>query len=519
MDGIISWAGRRKLIVSDNVRFRHKQIQKWIFWPAIQERTRRLYRFAPTFPIRIRNTTTTERQPTDLAKRLALVVTNSAFEHEKDAQGNYIDVAAQKAEALADECVERRYDLTLHLPALQTGQQRQAFVFGMRLAQRSADPRGLIAQCLDVLRNVPTETRDTQLLAGILYALTDRAVVAETLDRVAADRGLRELLVLLTRSARPEVADLDRIIALIRQGLVPAWQLRHLATGSRLDHVSPAQLIATFRPLALEHEPARVPVFEIFYMYMFRSEERWQACREFVRELLLLPKFSFGLNGTMDGHRWQDSSIKLLHETRDEPLALELTRQIIAAQDDAELRMSGDMYRRPVLVELLKSYATVSWPLLGADLLGENYYRYQWLIEGVGFDEEGPSVLWNLPPDVVAKWAAENPGGRTRLGDLMNLFTVEKDGSYQWHPTALALFAGGVDEEFTKAMRRKLLSFGSVGSRVPYVERRLALLHTLKDHPQASVREMAREVIALLGDVRDHEQKRDEEAAAGIRWG
>lgn len=452
--------------------------------------------------------------PTELSKRLALLVTNAAFEHEKDAHGHYIDVSARKAEELAQEFVDRGYDLAPYLDAVQTGQQRQAFVFGMRLGQRTLDSRRLIGECLDSLRRIPAEARDSQLLAGVLFGLSDRALVAETLDRVAADAALRDLLVGLTRRPQPEVADLERILTLIRQGTLPAWQLRHLATGSCLDHLAPAVMIATFRTLALEHAPARVPVFEIFSMYVFRSEERWKACRDFLRELVMLPEFSFGLEGTMDGHRWQDASIKLLHEQRDEALAAELTRQILAAQKDSRVRMSGDMYRRPVLIELLKSYATVSWPLLGAELLGENHYQYQWLMEGIGFEEEGPSVLWNLPSEILAKWAAENPGGRTRLGDMMNLFTIEKDGSYRWHPTALALFGGGVDEEFTRAMRRKLLSFGSVGSRVPYVERRIALLNLLKDHPQPSVRQMASNVIALLEEVRAQEQKRDEESAA-----
>lgn len=457
--------------------------------------------------------------PADLSKRLALLVTNSAFEYEKDAQGHYIDVGERKAETLAEEFIDRGYELTTYLDQLQTGQQRQAFVFGMRLGRRSSDPRSLIEQCLASLRRISADSRDTQLLAGILYDLGDRALVSETLDHVAADAAMRGLLVLLTRRSRPEMMDLDRIIVLVRQSAIPASHLRHLATGSCLDHLPPAQMIATFRPLALEHEAARVPVFEIFFMYMFRSEERWLACRDFLRELLMLPKFSFGLEGTMDGHRWQEIGIKLLQEKRDEALAVELTRQILAAQHDSNLRMSGDMYRRPLLIELLKSYSTVTWPLLSAELLGENYYRFQWLMEGVSFEEEGPSVLWSLPPDVVAKWVAENPGGRTRIGDMMSLFTVEKDGSYRWHPTALALFDGGVDEAFTAAMQRKLLSFGSVGSRVPYVERRIALLTPLKDHSQPSVRQMASIVIALLEEVRVHETKRDEEAAAGIRWG
>lgn len=455
--------------------------------------------------------------PRDLPNRIALLVTNASFEHEKDANGHYIDVSATKAEALADEITDKRLELASCLDALQTGQQRQALVFGARLGKRSPDPRALIDQCLSSLRKIPSESRDTHLLAGILFGISDRRLVTETLDFVASDDGLRELLVLLTRRSQAEAADLARIIGLVRAGAIPAWHLRHLATGSTLDHVSPEQMIATFRPLALEVGAARTPVFEIFSLYIFRSEERWRACRHFLRELIMLPQFSFDLQSTMDGHHWQDISIKLLGEKRDEALATELTHQILAAQNDSRLRMGGDTFRRPVLVELLKSHASVTWPLLGAELLGANYYRYQWLLEGIGFEEEGASVLWNLPPEVIAKWAAENPAGRVRLGGLMNLFTVKKDGSYRWHPTALALFEHGVDKGFVDGMQRKLLSFGSVGSRVPYVVRRIELLRALQTHSQPSVREMANKLIALLEVVRAQEAKRDEEEAAGIR--
>ena len=73
-----------------------------------------------------------------------------------------------------------------------------------------------------------------------------------------------------------------------------------------------------------------------------------------------------------------------------------------------------------------------------------------------------------------------------------------------------------MDEECRQAVGRNLYSYGSSGSRVPYIEKRLALLHELERHRQQTVKEMARSLIKAFEADKVQEQISDQEEAAGI---
>jgi hypothetical protein len=149
-------------------------------------------------------------------------------------------------------------------------------------------------------------------------------------------------------------------------------------------------------------------------------------------------------------------------------------------------------------------------------MLSKDHFRFDTLLSGFGFEDHDNSVLWNVPTELLVAWAQSNPTALSRFLGVTALFYSDKENVYHWHPTTLALFANGLSEEAKLAVRVNLYSHGWSGSRVPYIERRVRLLHTLDNHPQPSVREMAREFIAAFEADKARELKSDAEEAAGI---
>ncbi len=454
--------------------------------------------------------------PVDLPNRLSLVVIQAPYEHENGQDGKMVDLSALKAEHLADELIAQSTDLRVHLDRLQQGDQRQSYVFGRRFGQRGREPGTLIERCLTSLEGIPLEKRNVTFLAGVLAGVPDRSNVRPILERVAASPQLIDILVPLTRLAQPGVDDIKRIVDLIATGKIPAGQLRQFSFGSVLNELEPQPLLDLFQPLVATLPAARAAVFDVLSMYTYRSEERWSACRKFIRDLLISPQFSFRLENTMDLHHWEQSSRKLLKEAPDEELARELTAQIIAAENSSELTVRGNTDRRSLLATLLADYPVACWPLVGTELLSPNHYRMDMILGGHGFDDQEASVVWNVPCDLLASWVRQNPVAKSRLLGAISLFYAEKSGVCHWHPTTLALLDDGLDAECMQAVGRNLYSYGSSGSRVPYIEKRLTLLRELERHPQPTVKEMARNLIKAFEAEKSQEQISDQEEAAGI---
>lgn len=490
------------------------------FWPEALDSLHSLLEFEgasypPADQVRLRQWVQWV-SPNDLKHRLILTVSTPSFRHVEAPGGKFIDVAQRNAEALADELALKLPELCRHLALLLTGEQRHAFAFGHRLAEKVPDKAGFIKECLASLRQIPVAQRNPSLLGGYLHGMQDRLIVTQVFEQVASEPALVDMLVFLTRCGPPTAGDLKRVFDLMIAGKIAPAELRQFAYGSVLGSLSPAEAVAQFHPLLDTLPDAAPAIFDVMAMYVHGSGERWQACRDFLREIMMRPRFSLGLKGTMDLYHWEQAAKLMLEGQTDIALAEEITRQIIEAQRSSEHRFRGDSARRNMLGIILSRYSEACWPLIGEELLSENHYQIGFLLEEHGFNEHGGSVLWLMPVSQLLAWVRTNPIGKERLLSVMSLFTIDEKGDYQWHPTALALLGEGVDESGRRAVARNLISYGSTGSRVPYIRRRINLLRQLETSPAPGLREMAQWLIKGFEEDLSREQRSDEEEAAGI---
>lgn len=454
--------------------------------------------------------------PQKLKERLQLFVSNAPHNYQKQGDGKFINVAGEKAKAFAEEVASENIDLSPHLSSLQSGQQAEAQAFGFRLGERSFQKETFATKCIEALKQIPPSSRNPSLLGSYLRGLSDKNLTVAVLDTVAASKELVDLVVGLTCLMGPTANDLHRVIHLTIAGTLEPNELRRFAYGSVLDSLESEELIAAFTPLIEKCTKARAPVFEVTAMYTLHSKSRWQKSRSFIRSLLLSPHFTSELASSMDAHLWEEAAVQLLNETIDNELAVELTKQIFDSQRVDKIRFEADSYFRPVLAVLLSKYAEQSLPILGAYAVSKDYFYLRNLLRRDSFDEDGIAVLNNLPADVLISWIKDNKEALPRILNLLTLFTVDKEGEYHWHPTVLRLFENDVDEESFHAIHSNMFSYGSTGSRVPYIDKRIRLVKTLENHPKARIREIAQMLLTSLESDRKRTAKEQEQRDAGI---
>jgi len=466
-------------------------------------------------------------RPSDLRLRVQEMVTNPKSRVKFTESNQVIDLAARDAENLGRSVAADSNQLAKVLPDVQSGRQGQGFAFGVGLANGHPNPDELVNSCLAVLRLV--EDPDPFVLGGILHTLVGQPIIYKTLESVANDAKLRTFFMRLVTLKKLTRADLEWIVRLVREGKIQAEEIKTLCFGSVTDSLSPEELRATVIPMTRDLPQTVVPVYEVYAMYTFQNAERWEKCKADIRELILQPKFFQSLVGSMHAHLWAEQCVKFLKEPDGEEFARNQMQQIVDAQFVQHIRYgpeSPEPYR--VASSILSKFADTIWPIVGEALLHDDAYMLSDLL-GAHPDYSPPKqgdveiesfscVLWSVPTAVLINWCKAHPDSAGKLMEFIGLFTTNEDGSFEWHPTALALLEEFYRDDFKSMILSHLSSFGSTGSRVPYVERRIELLEQLKSNAKAHVRDMANELRGYLESQKGAERKHDEEFSAGIPW-
>ena len=103
---------------------------------------------------------------------------------------------------------------------------------------------------------------------------------------------------------------------------------------------------------------------------------------------------------------------------------------------------------------------------------------------------------------------------------FMSLYSVDESETggerFRWHPHALVLIELGEKDSVKQCISSNLLSFGSTGSRVPYLDKRIALVKDLMTTENPDLHAIAESIMRTLEAHKEFEQKRDAEHAAGI---
>src|SRR6266542_1894774 len=492
------------------------------FWPAARDtllRTLELVQELPQDQREVIERWLSNVQPKDLEHRLADIVSNPGWHHEKNDDGSYEDVSAKRARELADELASRGTDWLHLLPQLLQGTQQQAWAFGARWAELSEQPRNLIDRCLAELEKIRPEERNPQLVRGMISTLQDRSELNEILNRVANNVELIPLLVPLTTASFITVYYFNRVAKCVVQNLLPADSLRSFAFGSVTRRFADDEFHAQLSKLMKTVPQARPAVLEVIFMHCYGAEPKWSVYRDLLEQLTVSPEV---LSMRHDFYHWRDTVKKLVHTKPSEEWIRVLTKAMITeATEGKDSFFVRDTFAE-IIGSLLKNYPKVVWPIF-EEALQEKKNRYR-VVDLLGrggsrFDDSG-SPLWNLPADQFKAWVQAHRDLIPLVLQFMSLYSVDESETggerFRWHPHALVLIELGEKDSVKQCISSNLLSFGSTGSRVPYLDKRIALIKDLMTTENLDLRAIAESVMRTLEAHKEFEQKRDAEHAAGI---
>ena len=167
---------------------------------------------------------------------------------------------------------------------------------------------------------------------------------------------------------------------------------------------------------------------------------------------------------------------------------------------------------------LLANFPKVVWPIF-EKALNDKEIRFR-LIDLLGrggsrFDDSG-SPLWNLPGGQFKTWARAHRDLIPLVLHFKPLYTVEKEDDgrekFRWHPHALILIELGEKDAVERCISSNLLSFGSTGSRVPYLDKRIALVKDLVMTENQDLRAIAESIMAGIEAHKAYEQNATQNA-------
>ncbi len=256
-------------------------------------------------------------------------------------------------------------------------------------------------------------------------------------------------------------------------------------------------------------------------MYCHGNRSKWEACASAFKEMLVhLPLNRGQKKQQLEMHYWEEAAKRILDDN-DADFAWSLTMQIVASCDDN--MHYGDMhhYIKPIIRLLFRNYGRDIWPIFAealrtADPLHE--YRLTELLSSEDrSDRNSPSVLADLPEEVLTEWCKREPDMAPEIVATATEAFIEVGGEYQMSPTAQFLLDEfGDNEHVRSSLSANMGSFGWTGSVVPYHEREVTALEPLLNHIRPSVAVWAKRRISYLKQSIEIESVRDSEKQYGI---
>ena len=264
-----------------------------------------------------------------------------------------------------------------------------------------------------------------------------------------------------------------------------------------------------------------------------------------LEKLLVIPELVSTVGTSSIGFAWKTCAEGLL-KNPPEGFVKRLAAALIEALEKKRYFLVEDSYISGVANRLLCHHSAEAWPVFAGALRKENgepRFAVVELLARTGRYGEAKTPIWELPEAEFRAWAEANRDLLPHFLGRIPLYYVEKrpdippptqaeeqpipqfddetagvgkDERYVWHPYARILMDLCGREELRDALGSNLFSFGSTGSRVPYLQRRIELIRDLAETGDPELKRIAADLLQSLEAAKAEEQKRDAQHAAGI---
>lgn len=459
--------------------------------------------------------------PSDLADRLELYITSPPFEHEEGPDGQYIDIAAQNAKLLAVELSSDLDPLLPHLKNLLIGEQRQAYWFGTNLVQFSEKWDSLLLNTIDNVLKI--EQPNINLLLGILNGIfiTDPAYWESVVDKLLESKKLQAFYANFITSGEVTPTQLNKLGALVVQENIDPATTIIISYGRSLGHLSP-DIVNTFvLSLANISNNGAWASLEILSMYCHGDALRWGNCKTTFKDIVIkLTLDNKNSPGKLCVYHWHSVVIKLL-STEGKEFANLISRKIIESCSDKLGYSDIYHYVKPAIRKIFQLFGRDVWSVFAESIKEadpiKKYMLTQLLSSGDKTDKQKESVLAELPDDLLREWCQQEPSTAPEFVAGATEVLMDVGGEYQISPRARFLLDSfGDDERVLSSLSANIGTFSWTGSLVPYYEKELSAMQTVKEHQNAKVSEWAKRRIDYLNKMINREKLKDEEHDWGI---
>lgn len=460
-------------------------------------------------------------QESSMSEKLMILVKNPPWEHRENENGDYVDVAAENAQALARELSKDLDALAENIPMLIEGEQKQAYAFGLQLVMTAKAYSDFLSSALTAVRSAdhPNINFCLGMFAGI-FKLSQEDWDSR-LSQISNDDGLRRYYPDFLRTGELRADHLGRLFDLIHKGHLTPESAGVLGHGSITSAIDPKIMMEFCSNLSKVSDVGASISLNILFMYCYSDPDKFDATRLCFKELVLLVPLNDGRNASrLDMHSWNDSVKKLLI-TEDVKFASDLCQRLI--KTTSEGMSHSDIWHsiKPLLRSIMEQFAQELWPLFASAIelsKGMDRYWLQQLLErDAGIANKQPSVLSVVPIELIMDSCRSGgndiPTFIATCADIFNGDGLEKQ------PTKLFIallenFVG--DENVCDALLANMNTRGWSGSLVPYLEGDKAGLSHLLTHPNRRVQSWAKKIIGFINGSIARESTRDEERGLGI---
>lgn len=451
-----------------------------------------------------------------ISEKLKILVISPPWEHRQNEGGQYIDVAAENAKALATEVAKQPEILYPHIGMLLQGDQKQAHPFGWQLAVEVSDTKELVARIFSEAPSI--EYLNLSFISGVLRGAYNKSPEswAEFIDGSLLYSWLVPHYPSLIGTGRIEKAHLSKLIELIDNGATPVSNVSSLGYGSVTEHI-PQKVIADFCLELSKYGPEGAWVsLGVIFMYLFGQRWQFAPIRSEVKKLVSV--VSLGRDesrSSSDFYHWKELVGKLLEEP-DEELAIEISKQLIKGCEHGFNHGDIWTYIKPTLRELARDYPNGVWPVFSQAIESAKGKRLYWLQQLLDRESSSSvkqkSVLSALPIEQVISWCLSFPGGARFAATCVDVLE-EVDESLRPTPLFVAILENfGRNEEVARALSANMGTRGWSGSLVPYLEADKAALLPLNEHRNSNVREWVSNQVSYIDRQIARELDRDSES-------
>ncbi|MBN2570350.1 MAG: hypothetical protein JXB42_13060 [Deltaproteobacteria bacterium] len=460
--------------------------------------------------------------PSDLGERLQLFVTNPPYEHEKKEDGQYEDIAAKNAKLLAEELAEDIASIIPFLDNLLIGEQRQAYWFGKHLVESAGKWEPLLSEVINKVNRI--ENPNINFLLGILNGIFNLDILKwNTIVKIFFDRkGLNQYYANALVTGKFTIEQLNCFTELMGKNKIEPVAANPFTYGRPLEHLDYKDVAQFVRNLAPISDNAAWIALDILSMYCHGDAKKWNNCNPTFKEIVIMLKLDKEdkNQGQLEMYHWHDVVKKLL-KSNDSAFAIDITKQILASCTN---RINlGDLwhYVQPIIRILFQQHAKDIWPLFSEAIKNaaplEEYRLMQLLDSGSSFDKKKPSVLSDLPDELLNEWCLQNPETAPEFVARTTDVLLDVGDKYEISSRAKFLIDNfGDNEQVLSALSANMSSFGWSGSLVPYLQKETEALEPLKGHTNSNVKNWVSRRLDYLSKMIERETRRDEEHDWGV---